>query len=57
MEHGLDKVVLDRLHLFAEFVKRCPHCGREQLRTFQESCERDSQQSKHAAIQAEDPPQ
>lgn len=35
MEHDLDREVLERLHLFAEFVKRCPHCGQERLEAFQ----------------------
>lgn len=42
MEHDLDREVLERLHLFAEFVKRCPHCGQERLQAFQEYYERES---------------
>jgi len=42
MEHGLDRAVLGRLRLFAEFVARCPHCGRERLEAFRDYCERES---------------
>jgi Mn-dependent DtxR family transcriptional regulator len=45
MEHDLDREVLERLRSFAEFVKRCPHCGRERLRAFQEYYERESKPS------------
>jgi len=45
VEHDLDREVLERLRLFAEFVKRCPHCGRERLQAFQEYYERESNQS------------
>ena len=34
MEHALDKDVLERLGAFAEFVKHCPHCGRERVEAF-----------------------
>lgn len=34
MEHGLDQDVLERLRAFAEFVKHCPHCGRERVEAF-----------------------
>ncbi len=43
MEHDLDREVLVRLHLFAEFVKRCPHCGQERLQAFREYFERESE--------------
>ncbi|MFW6107355.1 MAG: metal-dependent transcriptional regulator [bacterium] len=42
MEHGLDREVLERLRVFAEFVKRCPHCGQERLKAFQHYYERES---------------
>jgi len=44
MEHDLDREVLERLRLFAEFVKRCPHCGQERLQAFREYFERESEQ-------------
>lgn len=34
MEHGLGSKVLERLRLFAEFVRQCPHCGEERLGEF-----------------------
>lgn len=42
MEHDLDRETLERLRLFAEFVKRCPHCGHERLQVFQDYYERQS---------------
>jgi len=36
MEHDLDREVLERLRLFAEFVKHCPHCGKDRLEAFEE---------------------
>jgi DtxR family Mn-dependent transcriptional regulator len=41
MEHGLDREVLERLRLFAEFVKRCPHCGQERLQAFRDYFEQE----------------
>lgn len=38
MEHDLDKEVLDRLQLFAEFMKQCPHCGEGRLHAFRTYC-------------------
>ena len=49
MEHDLDNEVLDRLRLFAEFVKRCPHCGKERLQAFEEYYERQSRTSEEQA--------
>ena len=49
MEHDLDREVLERLRLFAEFVNRCPHCGSERLEAFQEYYRRESELSRSAA--------
>lgn len=46
IEHDLDGDVLERLRQFAEFVNRCPHCGKERLRAFQEYYERQSRPSR-----------
>jgi len=46
MEHDLDREVLERLRVFAEFVKRCPHCGWERLQAFQDYYERESARSR-----------
>lgn len=56
MEHDLDREVLERLRLFAEFVKRCPHCGEERLQAFQEYYERENELSNSAAGATEKPP-
>ena len=45
MEHDLDREVLERLRHFAEFVRRCPHCGEERLQAFQAYYERQSRPS------------
>ena len=45
----LDREVLERLRLFAEFVKRCPHCGQERLQAFREYYRRESELSRSAA--------
>jgi len=49
MEHDLDREVLERVRLFAEFVKRCPHCGKERLQTFRVYYRRESALSQGAA--------
>ncbi|MFW6164527.1 MAG: metal-dependent transcriptional regulator [Planctomycetota bacterium] len=36
MEHDLDRDVLERLRHFADFVRQCPHCGKERLEAFQQ---------------------
>jgi DtxR family Mn-dependent transcriptional regulator len=42
LEHGLDREVLERVRLFAEFVNRCPHCGQERRQAFRDYCRRES---------------
>ena len=56
MEHALSREVLERVRLFAEFVKRCPHCGRERLQAFQGYYERESQLAASSGGQTEKPP-
>jgi len=50
MEHDLDREVLERLRLFAEFLKRCPHCGQERLEAFQQYYERESARPQDAGV-------
>jgi DtxR family Mn-dependent transcriptional regulator len=40
MEHVLDEEVLERLRLFAQFVRECPRAGEEWLAAFQQYAER-----------------
>ena len=49
MEHDLDREVLERVRLFAEFVKCCPHCGMERLEAFQDYYRRETALSQGAA--------
>jgi DtxR family Mn-dependent transcriptional regulator len=53
MEHDLDREVLERLRLFAEFVNRCPHCGQERLQAFQQYYERETELAASSAGEAE----
>ena len=49
MEHDLDREVLERLRQFAEFVKRCPHCGKERLQAFRRYYKREATSSNRKA--------
>ena len=49
LEHDLDREVLERVRLFAEFVKRCPHCGRERLQAVRDYYRRESALSRDSA--------
>jgi DtxR family Mn-dependent transcriptional regulator len=40
VEHTVDRDVLERLRLFAEFVERCPRAGRDWIQQFLHYCSR-----------------
>ncbi len=53
MEHVLDKQVLERLRLFADFVKECPRTGPDWLEKFRYYFEHDGRRPADASVPAE----